>query len=69
MGLLGGATPPPAGNLLLNPGFEEGAAAWTSDHAVAGRLRRSRSEPQGIGRTQTGPGMIPGPVAVWKALL
>ncbi|WP_251045711.1 hypothetical protein [Arthrobacter sp. ISL-5] len=25
--------PPPAGNLLLNPGFEEGAVSWTSDHA------------------------------------
>lgn len=33
MGLLGGATPPPSGNLLLNPGFESGAASWTSDHA------------------------------------
>jgi serine protease len=33
MGLLGGTTPPPSGNLLLNPGFEEGAASWTSDHA------------------------------------
>lgn len=33
MGLLGGTTPPPAGNLLLNPGFEAGAASWTSDHA------------------------------------
>jgi serine protease len=25
--------PPPTGNLLLNPGFEEGAVSWTSDHA------------------------------------
>ncbi|MCO4263423.1 S8 family serine peptidase [Pseudarthrobacter sp. MDT3-26] len=33
MGLLGGVTPPPSGNLLLNPGFESGAASWTSDHA------------------------------------
>ena len=33
MGLLGGATPPPSGNLLLNPGFESGSASWTSDHA------------------------------------
>lgn len=33
MGLLGGVTPPPSGNLLLNPGFEEGAVSWTSDHA------------------------------------
>src|SRR6478735_4326661 len=33
MGLLGGTTPPPSGNLLLNPGFESGAASWTSDHA------------------------------------
>jgi serine protease len=33
MGLLGGTTPPPSGNLLLNPGFEEGAVSWTSDHA------------------------------------
>ncbi|MET3176077.1 UNVERIFIED_ORG: serine protease [Arthrobacter sp. UYCu721] len=33
MGLLGGATPPPSGNLLLNPDFESGAASWTSDHA------------------------------------
>ncbi|RAX44865.1 peptidase S8 [Arthrobacter sp. AQ5-06] len=33
MGLLGGAIPPPSGNLLLNPGFESGAASWTSDHA------------------------------------
>lgn len=33
MGLLAGATPPPSGNLLLNPGFESGAASWTSDHA------------------------------------
>ncbi|WP_445153745.1 S8 family serine peptidase [Arthrobacter sp. Hor0625] len=32
MGLLGGTTPPPSGNLLLNPGFESGAASWTSDH-------------------------------------
>ncbi len=32
MGLLGGATPPPAANLLLNPGFEEGAVAWSSNH-------------------------------------
>ena len=33
MGLLGGTTPPPSGNLLLNPGFESGSASWTSDHA------------------------------------
>ncbi|WP_426996511.1 S8 family serine peptidase [Pseudarthrobacter sp. N5] len=33
MGLLGGSTPPPSGNLLLNPGFEEGAVAWTSNKA------------------------------------
>jgi serine protease len=33
MGLLGGTIPPPSGNLLLNPGFEEGAVSWTSDHA------------------------------------
>jgi serine protease len=33
MGLLGGTTPPPSGNLLLNPGFENGSASWTSDHA------------------------------------
>lgn len=33
MDLLGGTTPPPAGNPLLNPGFEEGAVSWTSDHA------------------------------------
>lgn len=33
MGLLGGTTPPPSGNLLLNPGFESGPASWTSDHA------------------------------------
>ncbi|MGY4540503.1 serine protease [Arthrobacter sp. UYNi723] len=33
MGLLGGVTPPPSGNLLLNPGFESGAASWTADHA------------------------------------
>ena len=32
MGLLGGSTPPPpSGNLLLNPGFESGAASWTSN--------------------------------------
>jgi serine protease len=33
MGLLGVTPPPPSGNLLLNPGFEEGAVSWTSDHA------------------------------------
>ena len=33
MGLLGGTTPPPSGNLLLNPGFESGSASWTADHA------------------------------------
>ncbi|WP_346960267.1 S8 family peptidase [uncultured Arthrobacter sp.] len=33
MGLLGGTTPPPSGNLLLNPGFESGSTSWTSDHA------------------------------------
>ena len=33
MGLLGGTTPPPSGNLLLNPGFESGPASWTSNHA------------------------------------
>lgn len=34
MGLVGGAvTPAPVGNLLLNPGFETGAASWSSDHA------------------------------------
>ena len=32
MGLLGGTTPPPSGNLLLNPGFESGSTSWTSDH-------------------------------------
>ncbi len=32
MALLGGITPPPSGNLLLNPGFESGSASWTSDH-------------------------------------
>lgn len=33
MGLLGGTTPPPSGNLLLNAGFEDGAVSWTSNHA------------------------------------
>lgn len=34
MGLLAGTiTPPPSGNLLLNPGFETGAVSWSSDHA------------------------------------
>ena len=33
MALLGGTTPPPSGNLLLNPGFESGSASWTADHA------------------------------------
>lgn len=33
LGLLGGTTPPPSGNLLLNPGFESGSASWTADHA------------------------------------
>ncbi|XAS66370.1 S8 family peptidase [Micrococcaceae bacterium Sec5.7] len=33
LGLLGGTTPPPSGNLLLNPGFEEGAVSWTSNKA------------------------------------
>ena len=34
MGLLAGtSTPPPSGNLLLNAGFETGAASWSSDHA------------------------------------
>ncbi|WP_458111545.1 S8 family peptidase [Arthrobacter sp. R1-13] len=33
MGLLAGTgTPPPSGNLLLNPGFETGAVSWSSDH-------------------------------------
>ncbi|MGX9900274.1 S8 family peptidase [Arthrobacter sp. SA17] len=33
MGLLAGtSTPPPSGNLLLNPGFETGAVSWSSDH-------------------------------------
>ncbi|NUU30439.1 S8 family peptidase [Arthrobacter sp. C9C5] len=33
MGLLGGSTPPPSGNLLLNPGFESGSASWTSNQS------------------------------------
>ncbi|HEX9228625.1 MAG TPA: S8 family peptidase [Arthrobacter sp.] len=33
MGLRGGTTPPPSGNLLLNPGFESGSASWTSNRA------------------------------------
>ena len=31
LALLGGSTPPPSGNVLLNPGFESGAASWTSN--------------------------------------
>jgi serine protease len=31
LALLGGTTPPPSGNVLLNPGFESGAASWTSN--------------------------------------
>ncbi|PBC71230.1 Zn-dependent metalloprotease [Streptomyces sp. TLI_235] len=30
----GGTTPPPTGNLLLNPGFESGATSWTGTSGV-----------------------------------
>ncbi|GAB4099974.1 S8 family serine peptidase [Sinomonas halotolerans] len=34
MALLGGgSTPPPSGNLLLNPGFESGGTSWSSNYA------------------------------------
>jgi serine protease len=29
----GGSTPPPSGNLLLNPGFESGGTSWTANYA------------------------------------
>ena len=41
-----GTTPPPPGNLLLNPGFESGAVSWTSS---AGTITNSASRPAHAG--------------------